>query len=251
MKKSRKLLTAMLCVCMMGSFSACIDLDSQSNSSSQEENNVSSRVTKEEWESAFQEMRTASNITRTTRSDLIDENLQVTEYTIIKTFIDGKKAYVEYGEVEDVHLPDSEQEISTTETYMANIDGVDYYYSLNKTTLKWERAVSSIELQYTLDEEGIDVWLEAYDEMTYNEETGVYRVENKIVTFMQFPYTMYYMEIEFRDGKIYRVEFESDYVKAESSVDGEVTYKLDGRCHNTSIFENYGATKVVLPEVEE
>ena len=138
----------------------------------------------------------------------------------------------------------------TQAQYMARIDGVDYLYAQDVSTQKWQKTEYPGEMSYLLDTTGLDMWIDAYDDMTYNAETGVYRLENKVVkTDDTLDRTMYYMEVEVRDGKIYRIEHEADDVKYDF-VDTDIVWRLEGRYRTISLHYDYGTTVVTLPEVE-
>ena len=179
-----------------------------------------------------------------------DLNL-IYSYDFLEKFADGDKYYTRRIQTE--YTDDGSIEEETTEVYISRIDGVDYQYLKDKNTQKWQKSEYPMEwpYSYSIDRAQLDMWIEAYDEMTYNAETGVYRLENKIVNLDNtIPYTMYYMELEMRDGKIYRIEHEGDSLKGES-MGMDVVWSLDGKYRTTAFHYDYGTTVVTLPEIEE
>ena len=231
------------------------DKESSENESSDKESSnqqdfANKKMTKEEWDAMFEALCTTTNVTLDMSYCKMDNNLNPTWSFKNLNKIDGYKAYVhQYENLEYTH--EGVMPGVTQAQYFVRIGDVDYIYTQQVPGAEWTKTEYPGEMSYLLNTTGLDMWIDAYDGMTYNAETGVYRLENKVVkTDDTLPRTMYYMELEVRDGKIYRMEHEADDVKYDI-VDMDVVWRLDGRYRTISLHYDYGTTEVALPEVEE
>ena len=252
MKSLKRFLSLALCIITVGCFSSCLNGNDSSSSSSSSDSSAATakKLTEEEWETTFDFLCATNNITLDMSCCRMDNNLNpMYSFKHLTKIADGDKYYVHsYENLE--YTNDGVKKGETQEEYVGKIDGVDYYYTKERSTGKWQRTEYPLGMTYLLDTTGIEIWVDAYDEMTYNEETGVYRLENKVVkTDDTIPYKMYYMEVEFRDGRIYRIEHEADVVKGDT-VGMDVVWKLDGRSRTISLYYDYGTTEITLPEIE-
>ena len=248
MKSLKKISSVILCVMMAMGVSSCVT-PNDSSSSSPEGELAAEKISKEEWIAAFDLLFSTGNVTRDWSYFQMDDDLNPTSsFKALTKIADGDKYYVyHYDRVE--YTSDGLKNSPPQEEYVGKVDGVDYYYQKDQGSGAWGRMEYPLEFSYVLDSTGVDIWVNAYDEMTYNAETGVYRLENKVVdTDTTLPRTMYYMEVEFRDGKIYRIEHETDVVGYD--MEGiDIVWKLDGRCKSIAYHYDYGTTEVTLPEI--
>ena len=252
MKKLKRILALALCIITVGCFSSCLNgNDSSSSSSTSDSSAVMRKVTKEEWEAAFDALNKTNNVTLYTEQLEVDDNLKpVQSIKLTEKMADGKYYQNLHENIRYRYPPDSFEFNITGEVWAARIDGVDYLYGKDPSSGKWISRESENEMWYTLENRDFTLYKNSYEEMSYDETMGIYRLENKLVDADPIAYTVYYMTVEFRDGKIYRVANEADVVHA-GSVNGEAFCRIEGKVTVTMTFYDYGTTEIVLPEVEE
>lgn len=246
MKKLKRIMALALCVATVGCFSSCLNGNDSSASST-----TTGKLTKEEWDAAFDALRMTDNVTYYTEQLQVDDDLNPTKSFKVTTKVaDGNKTYVLFNKIDYDYPPESPNFNQISESYAARIDGVDYAYGKTQTSEEWIRQECQVQVWYTLENHEVTLWKDSYEEMSYDETTGIYRLENKLIDADPIAYTMYYMMVEFRDGKIYRVANEADVVHA-GSVNGEAFCRIEGKVTATMTFYDYGTTEITLPEVEE
>ena len=289
MKKTRKFLTIFLSMIMLASVTSCVttndvhseqgseekessvyenpeevssggessEVESSTLENSEEESSevgevVDKKVSKEEWISAFELLRVTNNVTINSSFLNKDKDLKPeSSFKQCMKIADGNKIHLRHYD-SFMYTNESVEKLNEAEQYFARIEGVDYFYQKDTSTGKWQREKAPIEMSYVVDTTNVGMWLNAYDEMTYDEERGVYRQVNKVVDDGKtIPYTMYYMEVEFRDGKLYRIEHEGDVIHYGVTAFGESYSWLEGRSITTKTYEDYGTTEIALPEIEE
>lgn len=254
MKKLKKILALALCAVTVGCFSSCLNgNDSSSTSSTSDSSAVMRKVTKEEWEAAFDALRMTNNVTYYTEILQVDDNLKPVEYVKLTMKVaDGNKTYGLFNKIDYSYPPESPNFNQISESYAARIDGVDYAYGKTQTSEEWIRQECQVQVWYTLESNDFTFYKDVYEEMSYDETTGIYRLENKLIDADPIAYMLYYATVEFRDGKIYRLvsEIDGDYVESRNEK-GEVVWKLQGRSTATVTYYDYGTTEITLPEVEE
>ena len=211
------------------------------------------KLTKEEWEAAFDALNKTDNVTFYTEQLYVDDDLKPTSsLKLTEKMADGKyyqmmhECIIDYSEP-----PESPYYNRTGEAWATRIDGVDYLYGIDPSSGKWIKRKNENEIWYTLENNNFTLYKDSYEEMFYDETTGIYRLENKLVEADPIAYTAYYATVEFRDGKIYRLacEVDGELVRGMNEKGEKVWYQ--GKATATMTYYDYGTTEITLPEVDE
>ncbi len=247
MKGLKKIVAALLCLGMIGTFSACdmetllkelgnfgfdpsLSTDSSESSDDKEENVLP--ITEEEWIAAITATVEATNVTQSMYytyeysngkpNRKIESNMKLANNTTYQWGTQDGESY---------------------QQYYANIDGVNYKYSYSGGV--WERQELNYEIKYDNSQmESVFAPIkENFGEFQFDETGGYYYLSELTISSGNEIMFMYNIEVRIKEGKVSQFNYEVDVTDSENNKIGKVKPELK--------YWDYGATIVTLPEINE
>ncbi|MBQ9112317.1 MAG: hypothetical protein IJY08_01930 [Clostridia bacterium] len=192
-------------------------------------------MTREEWDSAFDALVTASSISESIETRSVYDNGTVVEYSSLQKLADGNKCY-----------QSTTSGGQTSETYYANIDGVNYRYTNSNGV--WTRKVYDSSVSYTNSAaaESMAIYKGLYGKLTFNADTGTYSGEDITFTYSETNTAeLLSITIEFKEGKLHKLTEVTEILqKGENGIITAV-----GRSYATLTLTDYNTTTIELPNV--